>query len=103
MASAGLFPDVMAVGGIVCLVFTAPVAHPDDEIEVQATGHGQRVAVFQAHGVVHLLPKRAAWFTTQVPRAARLEVVGEKLAVESYVMSYEQFLLGTAPEIPAYV
>ena len=36
----GLFPDIATVNGVVFMVFTTPVAHADDEIQVQATGDG---------------------------------------------------------------
>ena len=81
------------------MVFAAPVAQADDEIQVQATGDGQRVAVFQTHSVVHLLPKRAARFAAHVTRTPELEVVREQLPVESQVMPGKRFFCRATTEV----
>ena len=77
------------------MIDAAPIAGADGEVDVQPSGDGQRIAVFDSHNVVHLVPERASGLSAHVATASGFEVVREYLTVDADMVSGERFLPGS--------
>ena len=77
------------------MIDAAPIAGADGEVDVQPSGDGQRIAVFDSHNVVHLVPERASGLSAHVAATSGFEVVCEYLTVDTDVVSGERFLPGS--------